>query len=85
MPGSQDCADNGGWASSVAAWVSGAVQFGQVTPDGIGAERTASAPPGLTAGVDWRVHDDLIVGAAVGYGTDRSDIGLTARAAMRPA
>ena len=38
---------------------------------------------GLTAGIDWRVHDDLIVGAAVGYGSDRSDGRLLRHAQQR--
>ena len=36
---------------------------------------TASPPSGLTAGIDWRAADNLIVGAALGFGTDRTDIG----------
>jgi outer membrane autotransporter protein len=55
--------------------MSGAVQFGQVTPDG-SALKNRFSTAGLTAGVDWRATENLIVGAAVGYGTDRSDIGL---------
>ena len=34
-PSPQDCAANGGWASQLSAWVSGAVQFGSATPDGL--------------------------------------------------
>ncbi len=30
---------------------------------------------GLTAGIDWRAMEDLIVGAAVGYGADRTQVG----------
>ena len=52
--------------------MSGSVQFGSVMPDGsVASSRFTTA--GLTAGIDWRVHEDLIVGAAVGYGSDRSD------------
>jgi uncharacterized protein YhjY with autotransporter beta-barrel domain len=72
-PGSQDC-EKGGWNSSLAAWAAGSVQFGTVMPDGsIAGGRFTTA--GLTAGVDWRVHSDLVVGAAVGYGSDRTTIG----------
>jgi len=74
MPGSQECAENGGWKSSLAAWMSGSVQFGSVMPDGsAGSGKFTTA--GLTAGIDWRVHSDLIVGAAVGFGNDRSTVG----------
>ena len=72
-PGSQDC-EKGGWNSSLAAWVAGSVQFGTVMPDGsIAGGRFTTA--GLTAGVDWRVHSDLVVGAAVGYGGDQTTVG----------
>jgi uncharacterized protein YhjY with autotransporter beta-barrel domain len=72
MPGSPECA--GGWASSFAAWVSGAVQFGSGTPDGLTSQNRFSTS-GLTAGIDWRATESLIVGAALGYGTDRTNIG----------
>jgi outer membrane autotransporter protein len=43
-------------------------------PDGsVGGGRFTTA--GLSAGVDWRVHSDLVVGAAVGYGSDRATVG----------
>jgi uncharacterized protein with beta-barrel porin domain len=73
-PGSQDCGDNGGWTTKLAVWAMGSVQFGTVMPDGsVSSGRFTTA--GLTAGVDWRVHSDLIVGAAIGYGTDRATVG----------
>jgi uncharacterized protein YhjY with autotransporter beta-barrel domain len=74
MPGPQECTENDGRRSSLAAWMSGSVQFGSVMPDGsAGSGRFTTA--GLTAGIDWRVHSDLIVGAAVGFGNDRSTVG----------
>ncbi len=74
MPRSPECAGSAGWASSLAAWVSGAVQFGSGTPDGLPSQNRFSTS-GLTAGIDWRATENLIVGAAVGYGTDRTNIG----------
>ena len=56
----QDCADRR-LGVSLAAWVSGAVQFGTVTPDGLIASNKFTTA-GLTAGVDWRTTDNLIVG-----------------------
>ena len=73
MPGSQEC-ENGSWASSLAGWVSGSVQWGSVMPDGSTASGRFTTA-GLTAGIDWRVHADLVVGAALGYGRDRSTVG----------
>lgn len=68
----QECAE--GWAAEISAWVSGAVQFGQAMPDGLaGSNKFTTA--GLTAGIDWRAADNLIVGVAVGYGNDSTKIG----------
>jgi outer membrane autotransporter protein len=45
-----------------------------MTPSGLtDANRFYTA--GLTAGVDMRIHDDVIIGVAVGYGADRTDVG----------
>ena len=68
----QECAE--GWAAEMSAWVSGAVQFGQATPDGLAASNKFTTA-GLTAGVDWRAADNLIVGVAVGYGNDSTKVG----------
>ncbi len=73
MPGPQDC-ENGGWATDFSAWVSGSAQFGTVMPDGTTATSKFTTA-GLTAGVDWRVNQDLIVGLALGFGNDHSTIG----------
>jgi uncharacterized protein YhjY with autotransporter beta-barrel domain len=71
-PGSPDCALD--WASSMAVWTAGSFQFGTMTPTGLtNANKFMSS--GLTAGVDIRMTDRLIVGAALGFGADRSDVG----------
>jgi len=73
MPGSQDCSENGGWAD-FSAWVSGSGTFGTTLPDGsVAGSKFTTA--GLTGGVDWHVSDDLIVGVAMGLGSDRTNIG----------
>jgi uncharacterized protein YhjY with autotransporter beta-barrel domain len=73
MPGSQDCAENGGWAD-FSAWVAGSGTFGTTLPDGsVAGSKFTTA--GLTGGVDWHVSDDLIVGVAMGLGSDRTNIG----------
>ncbi|MEP7032226.1 MAG: autotransporter outer membrane beta-barrel domain-containing protein, partial [Pseudolabrys sp.] len=63
------------WATNMAFWTSGSVQFGSATSNGAleGSKFTTS---GLTAGVDIRPTDALIVGLAIGYGADRSDVGI---------
>ena len=71
-PGASDCPSD--WASSIAFWTSGSFQFGSMTPNGLTANNRFTTA-GLTAGVDVRVSDRLIVGASLGYGTDRSDVG----------
>ncbi len=64
----------GGWTSSFALWTSGAIQFGTSTPTGLtNSNRFVTA--GLTAGIDLRLFDNLIVGAGIGYGSDRTDVG----------
>jgi uncharacterized protein YhjY with autotransporter beta-barrel domain len=71
MPYEQACAAD--WASSMSAWTAGAISFGSVTPSGAASNRFTTA--GLTVGVDSRVSEKLIVGAALGFGTDSSEIG----------
>jgi uncharacterized protein YhjY with autotransporter beta-barrel domain len=72
IPGAEGCAAD--WMSSAAFWTAGSFQFGSMTPNGLtSANRFNSA--GLTAGVDLRLTDMLIVGASLGYGADRSDVG----------
>lgn len=71
-PGSSDCAS--GWASSMAFWTSGSFQFGSMKTSGL-TDNNRFNTAGLTGGVDYRVNDKLIVGASVGFGVDKSDIG----------
>jgi hypothetical protein len=72
MPPSQECTDS--WRSGFAVWTGGAVQFGSGTPGGqTSSNRFTTA--GVTAGVDWRINRSIIIGGAVGFGTDRTDVG----------
>lgn len=71
MPSARDCAD---WAQDLAVWSAGSFQFGKMTPTGLTSVNSFNSA-GVTAGLDLRASDDLIVGAAIGYGADRSDIG----------
>ena len=72
VPAATVCAAD--WASSMAFWTAGSFQFGSMTPSGLTSNNRFTTA-GLTAGVDVRVSDNLIVGAALGYGADRSDVG----------
>lgn len=62
-----------GEASPVGLWASGGVNWGRRDASGRRDDRFTTS--GLTAGVDWRVSDTLIVGAGVGYGRDRTRVG----------
>ena len=71
-PAKQNCPLD--WATSLAFWTAGTFQFGSMTPGGL-VTGNHFATSGLTAGVDVRMTDHLIAGAAMGFGADRSDIG----------
>lgn len=71
MPDPRDCPNE--WMSRVAVWTAGTMQFGSMTPTGLEGNRFITG--GLTSGIDLRVEQNIIVGAAIGYGRDRSDIG----------
>ena len=71
-PGSSDCGSD--WASSMALWTAGSFQFGSANPNS-GSANNKFSTGGLTAGLDWRVTDGIIFGAALGYGADRTDVG----------
>jgi uncharacterized protein YhjY with autotransporter beta-barrel domain len=58
---------------SVGVWTAGAVQWGRQDSDGTRDARFTT--DGVTAGLDVRVSDQLIVGAGLGYGEDKSRIG----------
>ena len=57
-----------------AFWTGGAFQFGKMTPSGL-ADSNKFISAGLTAGVDMRLNKNLIVGAALGFGADHTDVG----------
>ena len=61
------------WTPAFALWTGGTLQFGSAAPNGLTNNRFSTG--GVTGGIDFRVIDRLIVGAAVGYGTDRTTIG----------
>ena len=71
-PGLSDCAAD--WASSMSFWTAGSFQFGNMTPAGLSSANHFDTA-GVTAGIDTRLSDHLIVGASFGYGADRSDVG----------
>jgi hypothetical protein len=60
----------------IAVWASGALEFGRMTSTGLLVDSTKFSSSGVTAGIDVRVADRLIVGGAVGYGLGHTDIGL---------
>ena len=60
------------WAA--AFWTGGALQFGKMTPSGLQSSNSFISS-GLTAGVDIRTGKNLIVGAALGFGADHTDVG----------
>jgi uncharacterized protein YhjY with autotransporter beta-barrel domain len=60
----------------IAIWASGAMEFGRMTSTGLLVDSTKFSTSGLTAGIDVHAADQLVVGAAVGYGVDHTDIGL---------
>ena len=68
-PRAIECA--GDWQP--AFWTGGAFQFGKMTPSGP-ADSNKFSSAGLTAGVDVRLDRNLIVGAALGYGADHTDV-----------
>jgi large repetitive protein len=60
----------------VAVWASGALEFGRMTSTGLLVDSTKFSTSGVTAGIDTRLADTLIVGAALGFGLNHTDIGL---------
>ena len=59
---------------SFAFWSAGSFQFGSANAAGTGTNNKFNTA-GVTAGVDYRLNQGIIIGAALGYGADRSDIG----------
>ena len=62
------------WVPAIAAWVGGTMQFGSAANNGLTASNRFTTG-GMTTGIDVRLIESLIVGAAVGFGTDRTTIG----------
>nr|WP_307369069.1 putative Ig domain-containing protein [Brevundimonas sp. SORGH_AS_0993] len=58
---------------SVGVWTSGSVDWGRQDAQGLRDSRFATQ--GVTAGVDFRLDDHLIVGGGLGYGEDKTRIG----------
>ena len=75
MPPSEQCRKDRWWAPTWAFWAGGAIELGSTGVNGLGVNNRFSTA-GVTAGVDVRVFDKLIVGGAFGYGADHTDIGL---------
>jgi uncharacterized protein YhjY with autotransporter beta-barrel domain len=71
-PGTANCPFD--WATPLAAWSSGSFQFGTMQPNGTTTSQHFNTA-GVTAGLDARLSDRLIVGAALGFASDRSEIG----------
>ena len=68
---SSDCSLFAGQPVSV--WANGALEFGRMNSAGSASSDFSTS--GLTAGIDTRFGDRFVVGAAVGYGLDNTDIG----------
>ncbi|HEY4922326.1 MAG TPA: putative Ig domain-containing protein [Xanthobacteraceae bacterium] len=73
MPPEQ-CTKDRWWAPVFAIWAGGSIQLGTSSINGLSVDNRFSTA-GVTAGVDVRLLDQLIVGGAFGYGTDHTDIG----------
>jgi len=75
MPGGNlppACVGQSKWQIPIAFWTAGSVQFGTTSLYGPTNQFTTG---GLTFGADGRINNVLVVGAAFGYGTDRTSIG----------
>jgi uncharacterized protein with beta-barrel porin domain len=60
--------------SPLAFWVGGSIDFGFLRPNSA-TDRSDFTTSGLTFGADVRVMPGLMLGAAVGYGRDSTDVG----------
>jgi uncharacterized protein YhjY with autotransporter beta-barrel domain len=70
LPGT--CAGRLATQFPLAFWTGGTLQFGTTT---LGGSNNQFTTGGLTFGADGRISNALIVGVAIGYGSDRTDIG----------
>jgi large repetitive protein len=72
-PAARDCPYR--WfVPGIAAWVGGTMQFGSAANNGLSTSNRFSTA-GVTAGIDVRVLERLIVGFGFGFGNDRTSIG----------
>lgn len=69
-PAGQDATEGG---RSVGVWTSGSVDWGRQDAQGLRDSRFTTQ--GVTAGLDVRLNDHLIVGGGLGYGEDKTRIG----------
>jgi uncharacterized protein YhjY with autotransporter beta-barrel domain len=70
LPGT--CAGRTNMQFPLALWAGGTMQFGSADLNGASNHFSTG---GLTFGADGRISNSLIAGVAIGYGSDRSDIG----------
>jgi hypothetical protein len=62
------------WVPGLVAWVGGTMQFGSAANNGLtGTNRFTTG--GMTTGIDVRLIENLVIGGAAGFGTDRTTIG----------
>ena len=61
-------------SANYAIWSAGSIELGKMTSSGTVSNKFSTS--GVSVGVDARVFDKLIIGAAAGFGSDRTDIGL---------
>ena len=66
-------ADRRGCDRAFAVWAGGNIDFGFLRPSSA-ADRSDFRTSGLTLGIDTKVRDDLVLGAALGYGRDSTDV-----------
>jgi uncharacterized protein YhjY with autotransporter beta-barrel domain len=76
MPASEQCRKERWWSPTYAFWAGGSIEFGSTSMNGLSVDNRFSTA-GVTAGVDVRVFDRLIIGGAFGYGSDHTDIGTS--------
>ncbi len=65
--------DRSGCDRNFAVWAGGNIDFGFLRPSSA-ADRSDFRTSGLTLGVDTKVRDGIVVGAALGYGHDSTDV-----------
>ncbi|MFC3068576.1 cadherin-like beta sandwich domain-containing protein [Phenylobacterium soli] len=63
-----------GKPSAFGSWVAGVIQIGHVDPS-VQRSRYRLSTSGLSAGVDYRLSDHLVLGAGLGYGENKTRVG----------